>query len=641
MDLSIKNLKKIISTGTQEEVKEVFKVIISKRDKYLVLIFPLLEISNEKLEENPDDLFWTLMKGASQYFIIEERNNCLDAFKKIIAANKDYLLEAYNFASACYSILSKSSDGLDIDKGIKYAQKALELNSLSGEYPFLDESEFVMAYSAQLNYFGDSSKDKSVYYYNRIINNSNDKVFLYFSYSNLGVFWGDEGNIKKAIECFRKALTYDDSPLAKANLASYDYTDGNLEETFKLWDEVLSNFDNSLLDKPKEQIDDIDIVSLKAYAVIYFNKAVYEYDGLHKEKDYDKAVKCLEEGMKTKLSYAYFKASSFYLSLEKEKENYDVLSRGFEHAIDFDANLINDYGICVYEGIEGVVERDVDRAITIFERAAKYNNKIALYNLGLCYYEKEEDLEALKYFQKSYEQGYAGAKEFIDDLSERLSQKTKMSEYIKSLYDLNLNGADLYNQIRKDLIEDFGESYFKIPDHIIDSFALGIYSFAVYACLPDSDKLDYSSATVSIAKGLESFLYDIVIFPYINYLIKNKVPIETVNPALVTIDKNGNKRIGLEKFSIGAYKHYVGIQEKNKPYVIDAYYIDFVKSISKPGSNSAVKFIFDFVNDITKIRDIRNHASHRNPISRLKAEEVIDFVIKDRKLIKRYIDRII
>ena len=109
------------------------------------------------------------------------------------------------------------------------------------------------------------------------------------------------------------------------------------------------------------------------------------------------------------------------------------------------ADAIYDLAICYYVGVPDLLDKDIQKAIKLFEKAAKKGCAEAQYNLGVMYekgydtkdeehqnefeeyIEKDEDL-AYKYYAKALQNGYEDAREPLEYL---LTKKKNESKDVK------------------------------------------------------------------------------------------------------------------------------------------------------------------------------------------------------------------
>src|SRR6185369_16880914 len=93
-------------------------------------------------------------------------------------------------------------------------------------------------------------------------------------------------------------------------------------------------------------------------------------------------------------------------------------------------------GLCYKNGIG--VERDIQKAIELFQRAAEEKNAYGQYNLGWCYEKgvgvKQDERKAIELYQKAAEQGYIKARNKVyffeyDDSSKLKKKVQELTEF--------------------------------------------------------------------------------------------------------------------------------------------------------------------------------------------------------------------
>ena len=84
------------------------------------------------------------------------------------------------------------------------------------------------------------------------------------------------------------------------------------------------------------------------------------------------------------------------------------------------------------EGVSGLVQKDHAQAFDFYRRAAKFNNPVAQYNVGMCYQRGDgvakDCNEALKWYRKALENGYENARRAIETLEAQRRKNGELSQ---------------------------------------------------------------------------------------------------------------------------------------------------------------------------------------------------------------------
>ena len=363
----------------------------------------------------------------------------------------------------------------------------------------------------------------------------------------------------------------------------------------------------------------------------------------------------------------YHKAFEWYM-MAAEQNNSDA------------QNLIGE----MYELGKGV-KQDYDTALNWYKKSAKNSNEIAYYNLGLLYYNgingEINVKKANYYFKKAMKLGY-NCKYAYEKTQIELGKKTyhnASNKYFTKLLSKDLDIGNVYNIIKKDLEKDFGDSWNKLEESTKTELIMALVHFYTTSLISSkvNDSLDYSASVLLLSKSLEKEINKYFVTNYINYLKENNVSPEDFRNNTTTkflVDKKTKEYINPETFdfSLGKLEYIIGfsenidniMQKQANPFesgsiktkreigladdaASDAirnnkYLFDYLNSIIKEDSftqdNELANYIIDFAADVNEIIKLRNEAAHKKKIRKEYAEQAINYLIKSKKILRKFLE---
>ena len=188
--------------------------------------------------------------------------------------------------------------------------------------------------------------------------------------------------------------------------------------------------------------------------------------------------------------------------------------------------------------------------------------------------------------------------------------------------------------------------------------------------------LDFTSSITPMIKALEIECAKYLYSDYIKYLIENNVPIDRFSSERIFIVRKGTYSFGyaspenVDNFTLGSLQKVIGIDKKTqelKGFVeisgkdskanasfekaissIDEPMLEYLKSIFKEDAFGSVNvdraitdYIISFAREIMTIIDtLRNPAAHSDMMSCYKAEACSDYLIKKKKIICKFLEKL-
>lgn len=335
----------------------------------------------------------------------------------------------------------------------------------------------------------------------------------------------------------------------------------------------------------------------------------------------------------------------------------------------------------MYEKGLGVTQSFED-AIKYWSNAitSKKNYAKPAYKLGYAYYDglgvEQDYTKALEYFEQAHKNGYP-CSYAIDMIKNELARKNgQITHYDKSSNQMRAYADELLKQsiptdklplqIQKDLKEDFGDYWNKLNKNTRKFLETALFNFITYYSFGERmyGNFDFSSVITPMFKALENEMGKYVYTGYIHYLVENNVSAceFPLNRTFIKSDGKGNlayrKANDMSYFTLGSIDKVIGLSKNIKPrgyldideqaytidktfkeYLIALFTDDALGTINK--ERAIVDYIIDFSREIKCLTDsIRNPAAHGNVMSCAKAEECGNHLIKVKKLLLKFIEKI-
>ena len=330
------------------------------------------------------------------------------------------------------------------------------------------------------------------------------------------------------------------------------------------------------------------------------------------------------------------------------------------------------------------------KAIELWEKACEADPEYcegAQYKLGYAYYDGfgvEQNLEKAKeYFELAFKNGYS-CSYAIDmvkyELSNGINKKSaqdggdnEMRKYAEKIIKKENFSATLPTRVLKDLEKDFADTWKTLDKKTRNSLVTAItfyvqtfsYGSAMYG------NYDFAPTINGICKALEIELGKILYTGYIQYLVNQNVDPNSFpknRSFLKQISKNEyvyRKPEDVSNFTLGSIKLVVGLDKemifeaqlldfnekqrqaksKNK---VDKTMIEYMRYICKEDAFGDIEeeraitdYLVYFTQEIGSIADsLRNPAAHANIIKCEKAEVCGNYIIKVKKILKHFLEKI-
>ena len=431
-----------------------------------------------------------------------------------------------------------------------------------------------------------------------------------------------------------------------------------------------------------------DTFSLYHLGLMYLN-------GFGVEKNIDIAIENLKKAADKNFSKACNVLGKIF---EDELLSYDKSRLWYENGASL-GNVDSMFKLGhLYEKGLGV-EPSLSKAIELYHKACEGEEDIsaeAAYRLGYAYYDgegvKQNKATALEYFKKAYNNGYP-CSYAIDMLDNELNPNKKavenpMRDYANKIISQNLPVKKMYPIVLKDLKKDFGTAWEKLQ---LNSQKFLSTSMVCYIALYSMGghiygNMDFTSCITPMFKALETELAKYLYTGYINYLNENKIPVSTFKSRrsfIVLVGEDGPYSTeytyrdpdDLEHFTLGSLHLVIGMDRKTqgrKGLVeitdtktnrresimidesglnrssIDKTMLDYVKTIFDEDvfgdvdlDRAITDYLVDLATEIKTITDsFRNPAAHSNVMSYHKAEACANYLIKAKKLICKFVEKI-
>lgn len=314
------------------------------------------------------------------------------------------------------------------------------------------------------------------------------------------------------------------------------------------------------------------------------------------------------------------------------------------------------------------LEGYAENALALWRDSDENEYPEAAYRLGYAYYDGDlvpRDLEMAKhYFERALAGGCPCEYALQMTRAELGEEDTRnaMREYAEALTKRQLSGGKLYAQISRDLQKDFGTAWEKTSRESKKFLETGMLSYVTLYSLGPSvyGNLDFSAAITPLFKALERELGRYLYTGYLSYLQK-----AGVSPDVFPSGRSFLKRVGavsfaykspseLSEFTLGCLLLTLGVERLAEPdeqthatHTLDRAmlaYLDTLFSEDAFGTQRAREiygYILSLAQEVKTIADsLRNPAAHNAPMKCAKAEACGNYLIKTRRLLAGFLEKI-
>lgn len=304
--------------------------------------------------------------------------------------------------------------------------------------------------------------------------------------------------------------------------------------------------------------------------------------------------------------------------------------------------------------------------------ASKHAHPIAevSYNLGYAYYDgygvKRNLKKAKEYFEKAIEQGYhcSYALNMVKGELGELNDSNRMREYADGLIKKHIPNTKLYQQISKDLQNDFGDTWNITCRETKKFLETGMFTyFSLYSLGPHIyGNMDFSASITPMFKALEKELGKYLYSGYIEFLKKKEVSPNTFPQKRSFIKRINSTELAyrdssdLTEFTLGNLHLTVGLERKPQfaendtfKYTVDQTMLDYLNSIFKEDAFGEAKreqeithYIIFLTQEVKSIADsLRNPAAHDQSMKIQKAEVCGNYIVKVQKILINFLEKIL
>ena len=322
----------------------------------------------------------------------------------------------------------------------------------------------------------------------------------------------------------------------------------------------------------------------------------------------------------------------------------------------------------MYENGEGV-EKDLAKAVEWYQKSAEQGDSNGQYHLGYAYYDGfgvERDLtKAKEFFEKALQQGYNCAYALSMVKSELGEEDTHnaMREYADALLEKHLPSDKIYPQISKDLQTDFGETWKMTTRDTKKFLETGIFTyFSLYSLGPHIyGNMDFSASITPMFKALEKELGKYLYSGYIEYLKAQDVSPNSFSGRRTFLNRIGENEyvfknpsdvdaftLGSLHLTVGMLTHHSERKGEKAKTSIDASMLSYLQKLLKKEAFGADKrereitnYIISLTREVKSIADsFRNPAAHANAMECQRAEVCGNYIIKVRRLLIDFLEKI-
>lgn len=370
-------------------------------------------------------------------------------------------------------------------------------------------------------------------------------------------------------------------------------------------------------------------------------------------------------------SAAQWRIGRIYLYGKGVPQDYSLAKKWFDKANSQEdhpcAHLFLGY-MCRDDLISNALPQD---AIEHWLVASKHPHPIGevAYNLGYAYYDGygvERNFEKAKeYFEKAIEEGYlcSYALNVVKGELGELDDGNKMREYADGLIKKHIHSTKLYQQISKDLQNDFGDTWNITCRETKKFLETGMFTyFSLYSLGPHIyGNMDFSASITPMFKALEKELGKYLYSGYIEFLKKKEVSPNTFPQKRSFIKRISSTELAyrdpydLSEFTLGNLHLTVGMERipqvaenDTSKYMIDQQMFDYLNSIFKEDSFGEAKrereitdYIICLTQEVKSIADsLRNPAAHDQAMKIHKAEVCGNYIIKVQRILIDFLEKV-
>lgn len=417
----------------------------------------------------------------------------------------------------------------------------------------------------------------------------------------------------------------------------------------------------------------------QGYALAQYNLGVLYYYGEGVDQSFTQAIHWYRKAAEQNESSSQNNLGLMYARGEGIEQDYVQASYWYSKAASHGdsygfANLGNLYrdglGVCF----------SAQKAVELWCKACEAKEDIcnfASYNLGYAYYDGwgvERDLNKAKYhFELAIKNGYQ-CSYALEMVKRELGEEFKdnlMHEYAESIVKKHISNDKLYVRISKDLEKDFGSAWHTMDKESKNFLISGLSTYIIYYSMGAQiyGNLDFSQSIMEMCKALERELGKYLYSGYVEYLKKKKIDPKTFNPKRTFVKKvsaseydyyssgdvkkftlgNLEDTLGIERFMQSMIADDVGIAKSNKYELkIDETMSSYLDCLFKSDAFSSENrkreiqhYIISLCQEVQSIADsFRNPSAHTNIMKYHRAEVCGNYIIKVKKLLKNFIDKI-
>lgn len=211
-----------------------------------------------------------------------------------------------------------------------------------------------------------------------------------------------------------------------------------------------------------------------------------------------------------------------------------------------------------------------------------------------------------------------------------------------------------YQQVLQDIKSEFGTLWYSLPHNSQVDLVSGcvvyvnLYSLGNAVC----EQLDFSASIIPILKACEIVFRKYLAMGYYDYLIDNNIPATSLNTRhpFVRFDKDTRSYVYISKddieFTLGSIKWIIEV--KNGPYgqkTVNNRFLEYVCKICNCQSVSEryrlEKYFISLSRRMSQFSfDVRNPAAHSDIMPIWQAEICGNEIIKVRRVLKEFMERI-
>ena len=291
------------------------------------------------------------------------------------------------------------------------------------------------------------------------------------------------------------------------------------------------------------------------------------------------------------------------------------------------------------------------------------------YKLGYAYYDGfgvERDLKKAKeYFEKAIELEYncTYALNMVKSELGEADTHNAMREYAENLLNKHISLDKIYPQISKDLQTDFGATWEMTTRDTKKFLETGMFTyFSLYSLGPHIyGNMDFSASITPMFKALEKELGQYLYTGYIEYLKAQGISPNSFSGKRTFLTRVGENEYAFkdpadtDEFTLGGLHLTVGLfthpaerkGESAKPS-IDASMLSYLQTLFKKDAFGEAKwereitnYIVSLTQEVKSIADsFRNPAAHADAMKCQKAEVCGNYIIKVRRLLIDFLEKI-